>query len=189
MTPTPTDIRGELTEQAQAHYKGLEFAYEDFEAILNSASELNEIRSTDDSYFVLGSYDDAAERRLETVRDQLDKRPGARAVLMKDVAEEWEHSYPKFRLIADFATYLVGVAEHRCGGFLVEMGYFTAVEKYFQKTYVCKLSHPNDNIRDTDHEYPYSWMQAGIFDLLAEEQRLFVWKNEDGLELCITKIP
>jgi len=100
-----------------------------------------------------------------------------------------EYPYPKSRLIVAFATYLVGIAEHRCGGFLDKIGYFTTVEKCFQKTYVCKLSHPNDNIRDTDHEYPYSWMQIGIFDLLAEEQRLLVWKNEDGLELCITRIP
>lgn len=121
MSPISAEIRTEIQEQAEAHYRGLEFTYEDFEAIVTSVSELDEIRTTDNSYFVLGSYADDAEARLETIRDQLDNRPGARAVLMKDIAEEWEHSYPKFRLIADFATYLVGVAEHRCGGFLVGM--------------------------------------------------------------------
>lgn len=189
MPPESTEIRDETKAQAQAHYRGLEFTYGDFEAILNAVSELNEIRTTDDSYFVLGSYADEPVQRLETVRDQLDNRPGARAVLMKDIANEWEHSYPKFRLIADFATYLVGVAEHRCGGFLVEMGYFTAVEEYFEKTYVCKLTYPNEGVRETDREYPFSWMQAGIFDLLSKEQRVFVWDSEEALEVCVSKIP
>ncbi|WP_336365231.1 hypothetical protein [Halalkalicoccus salilacus] len=189
MPPTSTEIRAEIQEQAQAHYRGLEFTYDDFEAILSAVSELNEIRTTDNSYFVLGSYADDAESRLETVRDQLDSRPGGRAVLMKDVADEWEHSYPKFRLIADFATYLVGIAEHRCGGFLVEMGYFTAIDDYFNKTYVCKLTYPNNGIRETDRKYPFSWMQVGIFDLLSEEQRLLVWDSEDALEICISRIP
>ena len=189
MSPSSTDIRNEIQEQAQAHYRGLEFTYQDFEAILNAASDLNEIRTTDDSYFVLGSYDADADDRLEDVRDQLDNRPHARAVLMKDIANEWEHSYPKFRLIADYATYIVGIAEHRCGGFLVEMGYFTAVDVYFEKTYACKLAYPNDDVREKDRDYPFSWMQVGIFDLLSNEQRLFVWDSKDALEICISKIP
>lgn len=189
MAPSSTDIRDEVREQAQAHYRGLEFTYRDFEAILNAASDLDEIRTTDDSYFVLGSYADDADGRLEDVRNQLDNRPRGRAVLMKDVADEWEHSYPKFRLIADYATYVVGVAEHRCGGFLVEMGYFTAVDEYFRKTYVCKLAYPNDGVRRTNRDYPFSWMQVGIFDLLGTEQRLFVWDSEGTLEVCISKIP
>lgn len=172
-----------------AHYRGLEFSYEDFEAILNAASDLNEIRTADDSYFVLGSYAGDAEERLEDVRDQFDNRPHARAVLMKDVADEWEHSYPKFRLIADYATVVVGVAEHRCGGFLVEMGYFTAVDEYFEKTYVCKLAYPNDDVRQTNRDYPFSWMQVGIFDLLGRERRVLVWDSEENLEICVSKIP
>lgn len=189
MPPTPTEIRIEIQEQAQAHYRGLEFTYDDFEAITSSISDLNEIRTLDDSYFVLGSYADDAALRLETVRAHLDNRSGARAVLMTDIAEEWEHSYPKFRLIADFATYIVGVAEHRCGGFLVEMGYFAAIDEYFDKTFVCKLGYPNDGVRETTRKYPFSWMQTGVFDLLSEERRLFVWDREDALEVCISKIP
>lgn len=189
MGPQSEEIRREVIERAESHYRGLEFSYQDYEDIVNSVSELNEIRTTDDSYFVLGSYDGDAETRVETVRDQLDNRPGARAVLMKDIANEWEHSYPKFRLIADFASYLVGVAEHRCGGFLVEMGYFAAVDKYFEKTYVCKLAYPNNGIRETDRRYPFSWMQTGIFNLLSKEGRVFVWDDENALETCVLKIP
>lgn len=69
MAPTSAEIRTEIQEQAETHYRGLEFTYEDFEAILSAVSELDEIRTTDDSYFVLGSYADDAETRLETIRD------------------------------------------------------------------------------------------------------------------------
>jgi hypothetical protein len=187
--PNSEEIRDEVIARAESHYRGLSFTYEDFEAILQSMSALEAVRSTDDSYFVLGSYDDDAERRLESVRDRLDNRIAGHAVLMKDLANEWEHSYPKFRLLADYATTIVGVAEHRCGGFLVEMGYFTAVETYFEKTYVCKLSYPNEGIRSTDRTYPFSWMQTGIFDLLAREKRVFVWRDLASLDACVVKIP
>ncbi len=141
MPPAADDIKQEMMEQAEAHYRGLSFSYDEFESVLNVTSDLTEIHSYDTSYFVLGSYTEDARMRLEQVRDQLDARSGARAILMSDIANEWEHSYPKFRLIADYTTYLVGVAEHRCGGFLVEMGYFAAVDQYFEKTYVLKLAY------------------------------------------------
>jgi hypothetical protein len=35
---------------------------------------------------------------------------------------------------------MVDVAEHAQGGFLVEQGYFTALEKYSEKIHVCQLS-------------------------------------------------
>lgn len=49
MAPSSTEIRTEIQKQAQAHYRGLEFTYQDFEATLNAVSDLNEIRTTDDS--------------------------------------------------------------------------------------------------------------------------------------------
>lgn len=140
------------------------------------------------AYFVLGSYDGDCRDRLELVQDELRSR-GGYAFVMDEVAEPWEQPYPKFRLLSDLADYIVGVAEHRCGGFLVEQGYFTAVDDYFQRTYILKLAYPNEGVREAEHEYPYSWMQEGVFDLLAAESRVFVWKDEPDLIDCVDRLP
>ncbi|WP_198664692.1 hypothetical protein [Halorubrum sp. 48-1-W] len=58
--------------------------------------------------------------------------------------------------------YLIGVAEHARGGFLVEQGYFTALETYFAKTHVCKREYDGLDIDDVDTgvdvDNPYSGM-------------------------------
>jgi len=57
---------------------------------------------------------------------------------MIDIRSEWTNTYLKFRLLADHTDVIVGVTEHAQGCFLVEQGYFTALEEYFAKTHVFK---------------------------------------------------
>jgi hypothetical protein len=57
---------------------------------------------------------------------------------MVDIQIEWTNTYLKFRLLADYADVIVGVAEHAQAAFLVEQSYFTALEEYFAKTHVFK---------------------------------------------------
>lgn len=185
----PEDLRQEVINRAETYYRGIEFSAEEYETVMESIGDFATITDADRAYFLLGSYGEEAKDRLQRVKSQLNDRSNAYAFLMDDVARPWEQSYAKFRLLGDLTDCIVGIAEHRCGGFLVEQGYFTAIEPYFQRTYVCKLAYPNDGIREPEHEYPYSWMQEGVFDLLDAEQRLFVWENEETLTTSVGEIP
>lgn len=189
MPPTPEEHFAEVARRAETYSRGLKLTPEEYEAIMDETSALTDLHYADTTYFVLGSYGEDAKRRLTTVRNHLDGRANARAVLMDDVTNELQNSYAKFRLIADLVDYIVGVAEHRCGGFLVEQGYFTAIDEYFRRTYVLKLAYPNDDIRESDHDRPFSWMQSGVFDMLSREGRVYVWHDEPGLEACVGKLP
>jgi len=82
----------------------------------------------------------------------------------------------------------VGVTEHAQGCFLVEQGYFTALEEYFAKTHVFKREY---NTIDADAidtnvavESPYSGIQTAIFEMLNDARRLCRWTTEDDLVEC-----
>lgn len=93
----------------------------------------------------------------------------------------------------DYTDVIVGVSEHDRGGFLVEQGYFTALEEYFMKTHVLKREYENVDAEDVDTsvdlENPYSGMQTTIFDMLADVERLCVWQTEDDLIECAEALP
>lgn len=103
------------------------------------------------------------------------------------------NTYLKFRLIADYTNYIVGIAEHDRGGFLVEQGYFTALDRYFAKTHVFKRDYhrlnSNEFDMNIDSNDPYSGMQTAIFDLLEEAGRLCEWTTEDDLIKCVGTLP
>jgi hypothetical protein len=153
-----------------------------------SIAELTPIFSAESSYFVLGSYGQPEIRRLQLVKDRLNRKPGAYAFLMVDIRSEWTNTYLKFRLLADYTDVIVGVAEHSQGGFLVEQGYFTALEEYFAKTHVFKREYDilDPDTLDTGIEIdnPYSGMQTPIFRMLDDVDRLCRWATEDDLVEC-----
>ena len=122
------------------------------------------------------------------MKDRLNRQPGAYAFLMIDIRSEWTNTYLKFRLLADYTDVIVGVVEHAQGGFLVEQGYFTALEEYFVKTHVFKRKYDSldaDAI-DTgiDIDNPYSGMQTAIFEMLDDAGRFCQWTSEDDLVEC-----
>lgn len=188
-----TESVAELAERAQAHLHETSLTPEEYEALKQSVAELSPIFSADRAYFVLGSYGQTEIRRLQLVKDRLNRRSHSYAFLMVDIRSEWVNTYLKFRLLADYTDYIVGVAEHSQGGFLVEQGYFTALEQYFEKTHLCQREYedlsPDDVDTNIDPDNAYSGMQTAIFEMLAEAGRLYLWTTEDELIECVENIP
>ena len=182
-----------LVERAEAYLHETSLTPEEYEALKRSVAELSPIFSADRAYFVLGSYGQPEIRRLQLVKDRLNRRLDAYAFLMIDIRSEWVNTYLKFRLLADYTDYIVGVAEHAQGGFLVEQGYVTALGKYFAKTHVCKREYdgldPGDIGAGVDLDTPYSGMQTAVFEMLEERGRLCGWTTGDDLVECVENIP
>ncbi|WP_440009145.1 hypothetical protein [Halomicrococcus sp. SG-WS-1] len=185
--------REEIIERAEEYLHETSLTPEEYEALKQSIAELSPIFTTESAYFVLGSYGQPEIYRLHLVKDRLNRRADAYAFLMVDIRSEWVNTYLKFRLLADYTDYIVGVSEHDQGGFLVEQGYFTALEKYFAKTHVLKREYTDVGAEDVDTnvdiENPYSGMQTAIFDMLANADRLYMWQFEDDLLECAEAVP
>ena len=183
---------GEFAQRAEEHLHEGSLTPAEYEAIKQSVGELSPIFTAECSYFVLGSYGRPEIHRLQLVKDRLNRRTGAYAFLMVDIRSEWENTYLKFRLIADYVDRIVGVSEHAHGGFLVEQGYFTAIESYFSKTYVLKREYknldPDDLETNVETSDPYSGMQTSIFEMLADAGRLCVWEQESDLRECVESL-
>lgn len=183
----------QLAEKADAYLYDLSLTPEEYEALKHSVAEFSPIFTTDHAYFVLGSYGQPEIYRIQLVKDRLNRRTDTYAFLMVDIRNEWINTYLKFRILADYTDVIVGVSEHDRGGFLVEQGYFTALEEYFMKTHVLKREYENVDAEDVDTsvdlENPYSGMQTTIFDMLADVERLCVWQTEDDLIECAEALP
>ncbi|MEM4781615.1 MAG: hypothetical protein QXG03_08670 [Halalkalicoccus sp.] len=183
----------ELAERATEYLHERSLTPEEYEEIKRTVGELSAIFTTERTYFVLGSYGRPEIRRLQLVKDRLNRRDRAYAFLMVDIRSEWTNTYLKFRLLADYTDAIVGVAEHGRGGFLVEQGYFTALEEYFVKTHVFKREYRGLTDEEIDTgvapDDAYSGMQTAIFDLLDEAGRLCRWTTEDDLVECVGTVP
>lgn len=183
----------ELLDDAADHVHERSLTPAEYERLKSAVAELSPLFAHDRSYFVLGSYGRPEIRRLQLVKDRLNRRADAYAFLMVDVRREWTNTYLKFRLVADYADAIVGVAEHDRGGFLVEQGAFVADESYFRKTAVLKRIYDDlssDDVEtDVEVDDPYSGMQTAIFELLDRDGRLHVWATEDELVDRVAAIP
>lgn len=179
----------ELADKADTYLHDASLTPAEYEALKQSVAELTPIFSSERSYFVLGSYGQPEIRRLQLVKDRLNRQPDTYAFLMVDIRSEWTNTYLKFRLLADYTDGIIGVAEHAQGGFLVEQGYFTALEEYFAKTHVFKREYDTLDVdtvdTEIDTENPYSGMQTAIFEMLDDVGRLYRWTTEDDLVECI----
>jgi hypothetical protein len=182
----------EIISAAEDHRHDRSLTPEEYEQLKHAVAELTPVFTHDSSYFVLGSYGDPEIRRLQLVKDRLNRRRDTYAFLMVDVQREWTNTYLKFRILADYVDTIVGVAEHDGGGFLVEQGLFVADEAYFEKTHVCKREYDcldaDDVDTDADTERPYSGMQTPIFEMLDEVGRLHRWTTEEDLAECVAEI-
>jgi len=163
---------------------------EAYEQALGAVAVLTPLFEYDTSYFVLGSYGQPEIRHLHLVKDRLNRRPEVYAFLMVDVRGEWANTVVKFRILADYATSLVGVAEHDHSGFLVEQGMFSLHQPYFERTHVLKREYDDATLNgEFDGREPYSALQLDGFDLLDREGRLFVWTDEDELVAAVGELP
>lgn len=191
--PGEPETADELAEKADEYLYETTLTPEEYESLKQSVVELSPIFSADRAYFILGSYGQPEIHRLQLVKDRLNRRTDAYAFLMVDIKSEWTNTYLKFRLLADYTDLIVGVAEHAQGGFLVEQGYFTALEEYFRKTHVFKREYDDidpDTLDTTvDIDDPYSWMQISIFEMLDEGGRLYRWTTENELIEVVEDLP
>jgi hypothetical protein len=182
-----------LAAKANEHLHDTSLSPEEYEALKHSVAELSPIFSVDRAYFVLGSYGRPEIHRLQLIKDRLNRRTNTYAFLMVDIRQEWVNTYLKFRILADYTDFIIGVSEHDQGGFLVEQGYFTALETYFQKTHVLKREYTGLTSEDVETnantENPYSGMQKAIFEMLDEAGRLYIWITEDDLITATKGLP
>lgn len=178
---------------AEEHLPGRSLTPEEYEQLKRAVAELTPIFRHDRSYFVLGSYGTPEVRRLQLVKDRLNRRPDAYAFLMIDVRREWTNAYLKFRLLADYVDVIVGVAEHDGGGFLVEQGAVVTERAYFEKTHFLKREYGGLDAAaidtDADPDAPYSGMQTPLFELADEAGRLHTWQTESELEARVEELP
>lgn len=172
----------EVLQSAKEQLEQEEISLADNEEILHALSELTPVYQNDRSYFVLGNYDREPIRRLNLVVDRLNRREDAYAFLMIDIRGEWDNSIQKFCLVADIVTYLVGVAEKEPSDFLVEQGLLVGTVEYFEKSHVLKRLYE-------DEEYPFGWMQDGVFELFEQEGRLYQWETEEELVEVAEQLP
>lgn len=187
------ETANELAEKADEYLHETSLTPDEYESLKQSVAELSPIFTSERAYFVLGSYGRPEIHRLQLVKDRLNRRTDTYAFLMVDIRSEWVNTYLKFRVLADYTDFIIGVAEHDQGGFLVEQGYFTALETYFEKTHVLKREYEPLTAADVetgvDVEKPYSGMQTAIFELLADAGRLYRWSTEDDLLERIDAVP
>jgi hypothetical protein len=183
----------ELTARANEYLHDTSLSPKEYEALKHSVAELSPIFSVARAYFVLGSYGRPEIHRLQLVKDRLNRRTDTYAFLMVDIRKEWVNTYLKFRILADYTDFIVGVSEHDQGGFLIEQGYFTALETYFQKTHVLKREYTDLSSEDVETnantENPYSGMQTAVFEMLDEAGRLYIWTIEDELVNAVKNLP
>ena len=183
----------DLAAKADEYLHEMSLTPAEYEALKQSVAELSPIFTTERAYFVLGSYGRPEIHRLQLVKDRLNRRADTYAFLMVDIRSEWVNTYLKFRVLADYADYIIGVAEHDQGGFLVEQGYFTTLETYFVKTHVLTREYESISTEEidtnADPENPYSGMQTAIFEMLADAGRLWRWSTEAELLECTEKLP
>ena len=175
-------IPEEVLTSAKDQLDDEEISLADNEDILHALSELTPVYGNDRSYFVLGNYDREPIRRLNLVVDRLNRRQDAYAFRMVDIRGEWDNSIQKFCLIADIVTHLVGVAEKEPSDFFVEQGLLVGTTEFFAKSHVLKRVYEDD-------EYPFGWMQDGVFELFEQKGRLYRWKIEEELVDATEELP
>lgn len=149
---------------------------EAFEAVLTS----------EQSYFVIGSYNTEEERRLLLVKQILaNRRAGDHAFLMKDLPAFTRNFALKFHVLIRRTDYVVGVFEHNRGGHEWEAGALSS-PPVRHRTWILKRDYPTT---EAEHE-AFDAMIADFFGLVDEFGQLLLWTDEAELEeLAENEIP
>ena len=78
----------ELTTRANEYLHDTSLSPKEYEALKRSVAELSPVFSVARAYFVLGSYGRPEIRRLQLVKDRLNRRTNTYAFLMVDIRKE-----------------------------------------------------------------------------------------------------
>lgn len=131
-------------------------------------TDILDVIAAEQSFFVIGSYDDPERRRLEATVGRLYN--DGYAFLLDDAPDGWENWTTKFKIYADRATHIVGVFEHADGGHEWEAGYLDHLE-YRAKTHILKRNYPSRNPKAE----PFDGMMAHYMLLVDRRGQLFEW--------------
>ena len=139
------------------------------------------------SYFVLGSYGEEEQPRLEAVRNQLasdaaasNSHDGVSAFLMDDITDVSEFFTSKFKLLVSYADHIVGVYEHSLGGHASEAGYidqpaYRDRTRAFYRTYATE-----------EEQYAaYDGMFAHYLLSMERVDRAYTWTIPEELHHCV----
>lgn len=139
-----------------------------------------------ESYLVLGSYDieTGEKQRLRAVADLLDSSDDRYGFLLEDIELRKDSpgmSRYKFKLIADYSDYLVGVFEREYGGETHEVTFM--VEYYLSSSHIF--------VRESNQsgtEIEYGWMTEGVFRDFDAADRLHYWVDETELLKSVHRV-
>lgn len=142
----------------------------------SSLDELDRLRTAENSFFVLGSYDEPEKRRLRALCQILSVPDGDEPFTLEAIdpdVDVWENFYVKFRVFLLRADHVVAVFESNDGGHELEIG-----EVDLDQVHVLKRSYESVSV-DHDLEYAkYDAMLGTLFDLLDRRGRLHEWETK-----------
>lgn len=135
------------------------------------------------SYFVLGSYGEDEQPRLEAVRDHLaaeatasDTDDDVDAFLMDEILDITEFFTSKFKLLISYADHIIGVYEHSHGGHAWEAGYIDQ-PSYRERTRAFYRTYESDE----DQYEAYDGMFAHYLLSMERVDRAHTWTTTDEL--------
>lgn len=146
-------------------------------ALFEEPAAFSEVLYSENSYFVIGSYNNDEEQRLVSVKQLLaERRPDDHAFLMKDIPEFTQNFALKFHVLSRRSDYVVGVFEHNRGGHEWEAGALSS-PPLRAKTWAAKRAYETES----DERDAFDAMIAHFFELLAERGRLLEWTTDEEL--------
>lgn len=142
----------------------------------NELGELDRLRTAQNNFFVLGSYDEPEKFRLNALCHILSVPPNDEPFTLEEIdpdVDVWENFYIKFRLFLLRADHVVAVFESNDGGHELEIG-----EIDLDQVHVLKRDYESVSV-DHDVEYAkYDAMLGTLFDLLDRRDRLHEWETK-----------
>jgi hypothetical protein len=138
-----------------------------------------------DSYVVLGSYEDGYIGNTSAVENELNKRMGSYAFLIADLPDlDIRDTLPafriKFHLICGNVDYIAGVYEDDVGGEIGELGKIS--EMYLEKTHILAREYP-------DGKDPYSAPTRDDLKVFDLNGRCYWWSSEEELRESVDEVP
>lgn len=178
----------ELLQRAQQYNYRNSLPPEEYEALTRMLPELQRPMAYDSQCFILGSYDAEAEekQKLLYLKGEIENWTGenCRPFLMEDFPDGL-HPMMKFRLIADYSDYIIGICEHDKGGFQLELGMLIVLMGYFDRCRLLKRRYPSDK----EERETYNWMlDAGVFEMFEYHDRLWEWEDTREYKVEVTNV-
>lgn len=141
------------------------------------------IAEADRSFFVLGSYDDGRENRLQLVRNQLDAV--GKPFLLKDLRsfDDLLRWTTQFKVMANRATHVVGLYEDSRGGHEWEAGWLDH-QPYRGKFTVIKRDYPDVESKAE----PFDGMFAHFLETIAALGQMYRFEaSTDAPEKAVNR--